>query len=152
MRQKMIQQAQSFWEAGQPLDAGRLIYEHVPDALRPAWAAKILAFAQSCVPLIPEITTILEIASDQDRWSEAYDAFQTIRSKTLQTKEPLHEGILVLAENVAKVIHNSNGKPPFFDHDAGWWIAQNLKDISELYNTPEFSEQAWEVLSAANIS
>ena len=54
---------------------------------------------------------------------------------------------LQVAENVAKVTYNSSGCLPPFDHDSGWWIAQNLKYIMEQINVPEFAADAWSALS-----
>lgn len=146
MKQEFIEEAQEHWQAGRSLEAGQLLYEHIPIKLRPAWAAEALALACSHVPTIPEVEAVLEIANDPPRWPEARDAFLAVRKLTLQAEEPLYEGVLILAENVAKVVYNASGRSPPFDHDAGWWIAQNLKYMTKQINDPKFAADAWSVL------
>lgn len=148
MKQRLIDKVQEHWKAGRSLEAGRLLYENIPVELRPAWAAEVLAIARSHVPPIPEVEAVLEIASNPSRWPEARETFRAVRKLTLQAEEPLYEGVLILAENVAKVTYNSSGHPPPFDHDSGWWIAQNLKYIIEQVNDPEFTADAWSTLSS----
>lgn len=151
MNRELADEAKRLWDTGQSLEAGRLLYEHIPAKSRPIWAASVLVIAQRHVSALPEVETILAIANDPSRWREASDAFWAIRELTLQAKDPLCEGVLTLAENVAKVIYNSSGHSPLFDHDSGWWIAQNLKYITEQINDPDFAAEAWLVLVARNL-
>jgi len=148
MKQRATDKAKELWNAGRALEAGRLLYERIPVELRPAWAAKILALACNYIPAIPEVEAVLEITSDPSRWPEAREAFSAVRKLTLRAKDPLYEAVLILAENVAKVIYNSSGHLPFFDHDSGWWIAQNLKDVIDRVNDTEFALDAWSILSS----
>jgi len=147
MKQEFIDKARERWQAGHSLEAGRLLYEHIPSRLRPVWAAKVLDVAQSWVSTAPEVALVIEIAKDPSRWPEARDAFLAVRELTLQAGDPLCEGLLMLAENVAKVTYNASGHSPPFDQDAGWWIVQNLKYLTEQISDPEFTANAWSTLS-----
>jgi len=144
-----IAQAQRDWEAGRALDAGRLIYERIPPRQRPGWAARALEAVRGLIPKTPEIDSVLEIARDPARWRAAHAAFTAVRALTLEAKDPLVEAVLHLAENVAKVTYNASGGPAPFDHDAGWWVAQNLHGIisrgGEKAST--LRAEAWSLLS-----
>src|SRR5204862_5354847 len=138
--EQVINEAQKNWQAGRVLEAGRVLYEHLPERARPGWAANVLALAKVYLPSIPEVEAVLMIAQDPDRWLEARSIFQSIRTLTLKAEreeepQPLYLGLLSLAENTAKITYNSFRQPswvealdpprPRFDADSGWWIASN---------------------------
>jgi hypothetical protein len=154
---KLLDEACGYWNAGRLLEAGRLLCERIPMELRPAWAAEALAVACSRLPAIPEVKAVLEIAQYRSRWPEAREALSAVKALTLQAEEqaeePLYVGILVLAENVAKVTYNAGVNPAAFDPDWGydpcWWIAGHMKRIVDQVNDPQFTSQVWAVLSDA---
>ena len=144
-----LAQAQRDWEAGRALDAGRVLYEHMPKSQRPAWAARALEFVKGLVPKTPEIERVLEIAKDPARWGEAYEAFQAVRPLLLETKDPLLESVLGLAEKVAKVTYLASGAPAPFERNAGWRVAGDLRAVLMRAGdkAAKLEEQAWAVLS-----
>ena len=150
MEQKVSVKAQKYWNLEQPLEAGRLIYEHLPKEGRPIWAAKILQKVLYLVPKTMEIEAIFEIVNDPSRWCEAHDVFMTIRSVTLRTQDPLYLNILELAEIVAKVTYNSGECPAPFDHNSGWKLAKTLKSIIRQIDDPLFTDKMWLIFFEEN--
>ena len=144
-----LAQAKRDWEAGRALDAGRLLYERVPKQQRPGWAARVLDLVRDLAPKTPEVEQILEIARDPARWPEAHPAFQTVRRLTLETKDPLVESVLSLAEKVAKVTYNASGGSAPFEHDAGWRVASDLRVVITRAGEkgPKLKTEAWSILS-----
>ena len=148
MQHDYIDKATLLWTTGRSLEAGRTLYEHIPNGSRPGWAANILGLCRTLTKTIAEVDAVYEIALDATRWPEAYDAFQRVRKLTLQAekirvKDPIYVDILALAENTAKVTYNSSGAPAPFDRDAGWWIVHNLRTIVDDYNDDDFASEAW---------
>ncbi len=146
-----LAQAQRHWEGGHPRDAGRVIYESLPKAKRPAWAARVLELVRDLAPTSPEIDQVLAIARDPARWQEAKQAFHTAREVRQRTEDPLVEGVLGLAEKVAKVTYNASGGPTPFERDAGWRVADDLRTVISRAGdkAQKLEEQAWAVLSGA---
>jgi hypothetical protein len=157
LKQQIIREAQEHWNQGQLLETGKLLFEHIPRTCRPEWGAKVLETAYELIPSTPEIKDVIEFASQPEKWDDgsqskrikAHNFFDAVRYLTLQhkNKNPLFEGILILAENVAKVTYNAYGYNAPFDHDAGWWIVSNTKFIIDQVNNSEFAELGWSLLS-----
>ena len=135
------------WEGENPLEIGRIIFEQIPPAKRPKWAASVLQLATSWIRHIPEIDYVLAIARDPREWEKGHIAFDRIRNLTLINKEEFIECLLLLAENTAKVIYNETNPTDPFDADSGWWIAENLWSITAKINDAEFEQKAWLCLS-----
>ena len=144
-----LAQAKRDWEAGRALDAGRLLYERVPKQQRPGWAARVLELVRDLAPKTPEVERILEIARDPVRWPEAHPAFHAVRRLTLDTKDPLVESVLSLAEKVAKVTYNASGGSAPFEHDAGWRVASDLRVVITRAGEKgsKLKTEAWSILS-----
>ena len=144
-----VAQAKKDWEAGRALDAGRVLYERIAQRQRPGWAARILELAKDLVPTTPEIEHVLEITRDPAKWPEARTAFQAIRQMNRETKDPLVESVLRLAENVAKVTYNASGGSAPFDHDAGWRVASDLRLVISRAGdkASKLKAEAWSILS-----
>ncbi len=144
-----VAQAKRDWEAGRALDAGRLLYERVPKQQRPGWAARILELVKDLAPKTPEVEQILEIARDPARWPEAHTALHPVRRLTLETKDPLVESVLSLAEKVAKVTYNASGGSASFEHDAGWRVASDLRVVITRAGEKgsKLKTEAWSILS-----
>lgn len=148
MKYTLIDEAFSQWSSGNPLEAGRLIYEQIPNAKRPVWAAAVLAECRRLIPSVSEIDAVYEIALTPSRWHEAHAAFSAVRGLTLEAErskstDPIYKGVLYIAENTAKVIFNASGKPAPFDHDSGWWLVSNLRHVVDKLNDSEFELKAW---------
>ena len=107
MKQDIIIEASNRWSSGGALEAGRILYEYLPNDQRPFWAARILAHCLQLICSVREIDTIYEIAMDKTRWKEAHEAFGSLRELTLKAErsksaDEIYAGILCLAENTAK--------------------------------------------------
>jgi hypothetical protein len=147
-----LERAAEQWRGGQPLEAGRIIFDNLQPAMRPTWASRILrsVVEKSRVRFSP-IEEILRIADNPTEWGKAHGAFSLLRKSTLnlerlQSKsreETLLLSHLYLAENVAKVIYNATHPSDAFDEESGWWIARCLKDVLDLLDDEDFSEEAW---------
>jgi len=155
MEYQYREKAWTFWNSGQPLEAGRVLYENLRQEQRPLWAAEVLEICLDLITLVPEIQSVYEIAKNPTRWKEAHSAFSAVRKLTLQmerhsNKDPIYSGVLHLAENTAKVAYNASGEPAPFDHNAGWRIVSNLRYLVGQIKDPEFESEAWSVVSGEN--
>lgn len=149
-------QAAEYWRAGKPLEAGKLIFESLPRDTRPKWAARILTLVLDRSGIErSHFERVLYDADNQRMWADAHRAFDNLRKATLQLEdlqkkrrltkdEELLAGILLLAENVAKVTYNATDPPDEFDEDSGWWIAACLKGfVDNVWHDDAFSKAAW---------
>jgi hypothetical protein len=142
MKKKFIEEAKPFWENGQPLKAGEVLYEHIRLEHRPHWALEVLELCKPLISDIAEVEEVCMIAKDPKRWSEAHDAFSAIRKLTLNAENSennaIYIGILDLAENVSKVTYNASGESAPFDHNSGYRIVSNLRYIVDLINDTNY--------------
>jgi hypothetical protein len=107
----------------QDILAGRDIFEKIPNDQRPRWAKVILFNFDDYIKNIPsEVSELISIIDDKERWREAHAQFSKIRQFVLRHKAYKPEAYLLLAEKVAKVTYNASGQPAPFDSDSGWWI------------------------------
>jgi hypothetical protein len=153
----LVKEAHTHWLNGDPYKAGDLLYDHIPVAERPAWAAKILSVAKDYLNIhIAEIERLLTIAATPETWPEAYDVFHSLRKQTLATEKShgggkdhdIHVFLLLLAENVAKVIYNASGKTAPFDHDSGQAVVLTAAGVAEHLGDLAFSEYVWKAISS----
>jgi len=151
MKEKYIKEAKPCWEGGDPLKAGELLYEHIRQRHRPLWALEVL---ELCMPLtkgIPEIDELCNIIRNPNRWTEAKEAFSSVRELTLETEDSssdtIYTGVLYLAENVAKVTYNASEEPAPFDYNSGYRIVSNLRYIVDQLGDKTFENKAWYVVS-----
>ena len=152
-----IDEAKQCWSKGDILAAGCILYENMEMGLRPQWATQILSLVAHHMPQVRDIPYIEEIfmmARDPNRWVEAYDLFNHLRDITNSERDPIKCEVMVLAEDVTKVMYNlsdpvlraSRNYPALFDYDAGWWIPYRLKRIIDLVGDAEMKSNAWPVL------
>lgn len=154
LKRQVVHEAQELWNAGHSLEAGKLIFEHIPREHRPAWAAGVLEIARGYFPPSREIEAVLEFAKNPDRWGkgeegrwrEAHRIIDAVNNFPYLPPEPFPQTIVTLAKNVGKVVYNAQGYPAPFDHDAGWEIAETLKQIVQGVNDAEFTARAWATL------
>lgn len=146
--------AREAWGVGDDIRAGELIYERIPPHRRVPWASGLLALFCSRISPPPAVTAVGEIAASEPRWHEAHGAFDAVRLLTLDQERlgvakdgPLY-GLLLLAENVAKVIYNASGHPAPFDHNAGWWLPQNARFLIRQLHDIEFEKLVVDALFA----
>jgi len=135
------------WESGEAQLAGCMIYDAVPMAMRPGWAADILELACARWPAVPtQVRAVIEIGRDPKRWREAHAAFSAVRKLTL-VEDQSHAGgdiylaVLVTAENAAKVIYNASGESAPFDFECGYWLVGCLGHLVLLCGSPECKRQ-----------
>lgn len=144
-----MEKAQQLWEAAEAIQAGRVIFEAIPNAERPAWAASVVLFCQSLFPEVPEINEVLAIARDSSRWREAYEAFQMVRRANLANRDGSLENFYRVGELAAKVTYNAceESKSAPFDEDSGWKLVGILRGICEMKKDKNFTEEAFRVIT-----
>ncbi len=99
---------------------------------------------------------LLNIAATPENWPEAYDVFHALRKQTLAVEKSnaggkdhnIHVFLLLLAENVAKVIYNASGKAAPFDHDSGQALVLAAAGVAMHLDDPAFSEYVWKAISS----
>jgi len=152
-----LTEAAKHWNEGNTLEAGKIIFENLPNDKRPVWAAQILKFAvDNSGTRNKEIDRVLDIAATPKEWKSAKNAFSKIRDLTLDIDKKRNRGlrkeqevlgwVLALAELVAKVTYNATDPIDEFDEDSGWWVAQILKGFLDLEKDDGLSKAAWLVL------
>jgi len=156
MKEKYIKEAKPYWEGGDPLKAGELLYEHIRQNHRPLWALEVLELCMHLTKGIAEIDELCNIIRSPNRWAEAHEAFSSVRELTLKTEDsssdPIYTGVLCLAENVAKVTYNASGEPAPFDYNSGYRIVSNLRYIVDQLDDKAFENKAWYVVSCEKYS
>jgi hypothetical protein len=154
MKRQFINAAKQFWDSGQALKAGEILYEHLRPQQRPLWAVEVLSHCCQLFPPVPAVENVRTIALATERWPEAYNAFGVIRELGLssQSQPPLMQEFLSLAELVAKVTYNATGHSAPFDHNAGWKLVKALHGICELHNCSKFTVQSWHIVSCEDFS
>jgi hypothetical protein len=154
--------AAEYWSNGQPLEAGKLIYEALPTKSRPKWASRILKLVleKSCVESTL-FTPVLAAADQEESWKTGHEVFSELRDSVLKLdeqrkqsglseSEKMLSAILSLAELVAKVIYNATEPQNEFDEDSGWWIAASLRGfLDHDWNEESFATSAWAALSSS---
>jgi hypothetical protein len=144
--------ASKYWQDGNPLEAGKLIFQSLPEEIHPKWAGNILQSVLKRAEIkLPPLDLVIKIANSPNDWGKAHEVFSELRKltldledlKTRNTQENLLLNLLLLAELVAKVIYNATNPPDEFDEDSGWWIAASLKDILDLLHDEKFSADSW---------
>jgi len=156
----ILKRAYDLWMSDQALEVGKIIYERLPDEIRPIWAATVLEFALPFVTMRPEMERLLEMVKNKEQRKDAHKLFEVIRSLTLceeRSKAPrsrqatIDFSALYLAENVAKIVYNASNPDDPFDHDTGWWIPVCLSHLIQKIGNGELMEQAWVMLSNAEL-
>lgn len=156
MDSNRLKQAAEYWAKGQPLEAGKLIYENLAVESRPRWAARILRIVLDKSGIQSSLfDNVLTTADHEDMWSSGHRLFSTLRQSTLRLdelerirglsdNEELLASILSLAELVSKVTYNASNPDDEFDQDSGWWIAACLRGFMDhRWKDEEFSKAAW---------
>lgn len=110
----LLKHAAERWEGGEPMEAGRLIYENLPNDVRPGWAARILRlvlahsgindrpwwrrlldYASGGVPFPSQaVGHVLQIADTPSDWTKAHRAFSAVRDEALRFEELQRRGCL----------------------------------------------------------
>ena len=159
-----LAQATEAWRRDNPLKAGRLIFESLPNDSRPQWAARVLRLVLERSGFKSSLfDQVLRTADGRAMWGNGNRDFSMIRRETLRvdelarqrnltTDEELLRGLLVLAELVAKVTYNATQPPDPFDNDSGWWIASSIRTfVNNVWREDDFSKAAWSALSGEGL-
>lgn len=108
-RETLVAEALAHWQERRPLEVGRLLFEALPDEVRPVWAARILRLVleksglsgdstQKSSPwnwlqrlrpqreMFPyrEVGHVLTLAASPEEWHRAHDAFSAVRTQVLR--------------------------------------------------------------------
>ena len=155
----LMKRAAEYWVGGQPVKAGKLIFERLPNEYRPKWAARILRLLlEKGGVQSPLFDRVLDTVENQALWGDGHRVFSTIRAEALKLDEiqrtqglnqdqKLRASLLTVAELVAKVTYNATTPPDEFDQDSGWWIAACLRGfVDHRWKDEGFSTAAWTVL------
>jgi hypothetical protein len=154
----VFEKARECFQSGLFLEAGRLIFERLPNEIRPSWAVKILRLVLDRTGVDRTHFERLLYTADHPRlWGNGHRAFDILRDEGLRLLE-LHKkrkltkqgelmlNLISLAELVAKVTYNAADPPDPFDEDSGWWIAPSLKGFTDMWKDEDFSKAAWSAL------
>lgn len=124
------------------LNTGRVIFENVPDNLKPFWSGLILSRFNNYVKNIPDsIKELYQIIENENRWTEAYVQFSKIRQFVLDNKYDLPNSYLLLAEKTAKVTYNASGQSAPFDANSGWYISSLALQIANYFENDRLKEE-----------
>lgn len=152
---EQLAQALALWQAGETVEAGRVIFERVPEDARPAWAAGILrAIIARTGISSAAIEGVLQVVAGP--WSQAHQAFDAARDESFKLEkvsgalptERLPLRVVLLAELVAKVTYNATKPDDEFDEDSGWWIGSCLREVLEAAGDPDPAGAAWALLTS----
>jgi len=144
-------EAQAYWQKGDVFEAGKLLFEQLPNEIRQKWASGILRLVVERTGIkTGPIEYALHLADRPKNWSKAHGAFSDLRRETLLLEgvinrsrdQDLKLSLLLLAELVAKITYNATLPDDEFDEDTGWSIAPCLKDILDRLNDDTFAEVA----------
>jgi hypothetical protein len=153
-----LKRAAKFWNEGIPLEAGKLIFERLPNKVRPNWGSRILRLVLKKSGVHdPLFDQVIHTAEHESAWGNGHRVFSNVRALTLKLdalrrtkglaadQEQL-ASIVALAELVAKVSYNATNPLDEFDRDSGWWIASSLRAFVVHWKDDEFSKEAWTAL------
>lgn len=140
------------WMAGRPLEAGRALTLLVPLAARPRWAGRIVAWAYGRSKRRPEPAVVALIAATAQTTAreEAVAQRGAVAALLAQTErtgqfDSLHEALLTLALNAARLLLAATSpEPP--DPREGWWFVASLKCVGDELDD-DFAADAWKLLA-----
>jgi len=139
------------WKTGDAVAVGRCIMEPLTAEEQVIRALKLLKVCLNCFRQIPELNSVIAVASDPSRWAEAHKVFSDIRRLTLKEERKrtndIYYSLLHIAENTAKTVYNASGAPRPFDYDSPWWLAQNVRSLIEAVGDSRFEDRVWSVLT-----
>ncbi len=140
-----LTRALEFWRRGDGISAGRLILRNIEFYDRPGWGARVLEVCSERVGKVaPRVRHVLEVAKNRNQWQKGHRAFQEVRSIVQLRAE---DGILPLAENVAKLVYNTTMPADPFDYDCGWWVVETARQMAEKEGQ-DFEPLLWQSLTA----
>jgi hypothetical protein len=151
-RQQIIEQARSYWDKGEPLKTGLIIFERIPLAYRPVWAADILESVYLHFTSMPEMTAALDFARQPDQWpssryTEAKQIFVALSWQQSQLPDfySVESQILELAKHMVGVTYTARQYLAPFDHHRGWSIVESLYSFVNELSLNE--GDAWSIIA-----
>lgn len=150
MKQEQLDDAEAHWRSGAPILAGRVIFEHLPGALRVPWAHDLLADVVSTVRNAPKTAKVLELATLQVLEPESVTSVvEEIRVRRREETVDVRDRILGMAENVAMLIANEAFRPAPFGQEVGWRVVDDIAAIASILERPELAERWWRLAKYA---
>jgi hypothetical protein len=142
---------EALWKGRRPLEAGRALTALVPPAARPRWAGRIVAWAyrrsrRKPEPPIVALLAALEEPRDRAMAVKHRDAVAALLAQTERNGrfDSLHEALLTLALNAARLlVADETATPP--DPKEGWWFVASLKCVADEFDE-SFIDEAWHYL------
>jgi len=82
-----LKSARDLWQAGEVIEAGRAVFEAIPEDARPDWAVRILkaVIARTGVSS-PAINRVIRVAANPSKWPAGHRAFRAARNETLRAR------------------------------------------------------------------
>ncbi|MFL5318278.1 MAG: hypothetical protein ACJ790_01380 [Myxococcaceae bacterium] len=124
-----MDEAERLWNEGNARAAGKLLFERLAPEDRPNWAGAVLFAATVGMDLPKEVNEVFRCCFAPAAWPEAKEAFQAVRGLSRQPQDVVETGMLLLAENCAKVAYNASNPADPFDANAGELVAACAADL-----------------------
>lgn len=147
--------AYCLWCDGKTLEAGKLLFEEIPEDQRGLWATSVLELALEFAPVSNlQVRRLARMASRRCLWFTAHSHFDSIREQTLKLEKKIQRldqlsrddtirlSLCFLAEGVAKVIYNSTNPIGPFDDDSGWHVTPAFHTLLTDCADDRFSKEA----------
>jgi len=149
LKQQIVQEAREYWDGGQPYQAGRTLFEHIPLESRHTWAYQLLMLARPYFPRDPQVEAILEFTRCPQSWGQGRpdpcdQARRIIHDVDARRS---HSPIFALAAQAGKLSYTAQRYPQPFDHDAGWKLAVPAWHIARKSCDNELAGQLWSALA-----
>ena len=150
-RESALAAIEALWLSGRPLEAGRALTALIPPEMRPRWAASIVRHAYGSSRRHPEqqvVDLLAALTDDVDSETAAArrDAVAALLNQVEHNGrfDSLHEALLTLALNAARLLVAATADTPP-EPKEGWWFVASLKCVAdELDDT--FMAEAWDQL------
>jgi hypothetical protein len=133
------------------LEAGKALAVLVPEDERVRWAGRVLAWAyeRSRIAAEPAVAAVVAATQRPTTPEEATAMLQAIeealeRAERSGRFDSLHEAVLTLARNAARLIPGATPEPP--DPRLAWWFVASLKCVGDELDEC-FAAEAWPVLA-----
>lgn len=141
----------ALWQGGRPLEAGRALTALVPPEARPRWSGRIVRWAyrrshRQPEPPIAALLAALDGPLDHEGAVAHRDAVAALLARTECNGrfDSLHEALLTLALNAARLLVAAHTDAPP-DPKEGWWFVASLKCVADELDDA-FMAEAWDHL------
>lgn len=146
-----------FWSKLDIYNASKNLFYSVPRAGRPKWAVSILRTVVGKLQLnVVAVNSLLDIGDNRAEWNMAKAIFKAIRYETLSIdasrnfagkfKAEVEHHVLLLAEEIAKLLYNATDPDDPFDDDVGEGVVTSTKAIVDMVADREFAFKMWKMV------